>query len=424
MGNWLYFDPFNGASGDMILGALIDLGLPLETLRAELAKLGAEEFEIAAERVQRSGLSGVNLRVEVAGQLPLPAHRHDQGHKRRRGRGDGDVGHSHRHQRGFPEIRGLIEASALDPEIKRRAIHIFRRLGEAEAKVHGLPLEQVHFHEVGALDSILDIVGSCIGFHFFEVERFYSAPLALGGGVVDFSHGVWPVPAPATAELVGGFPVRLGGVQAELTTPTGAAIITTLAEPGGTPPVSRLVRLGLGAGDREFEAIPNMLRLILGRREQADGLQMEGEESVALLEASIDNMDPELLGHFMELALGEGALDVHYGSLHMKKNRPGVLVSILCRDQDRERFADLVFRETTTLGVRWTPWRRWVLERESKTVESGFGPVQVKIGRRAGRVVNAWPEFEDLKRVSSASNVPLKDLRRKVMAKFEDLNYE
>ncbi len=408
MGNWLYFDTFNGASGDMVLGALIDLGLPVQTLRAELAKLGLEEFEIVAEAVQRGGLSGVNLRIKSGHR----GHGHPPEH-----------GHSH-HHRGFSEIRDMIDASSLGPAVKLGATKIFKRLGEAEAKVHGVPLEQVHFHEVGALDSIVDVVGSCIGFQYFDIERFYSAPLALGGGVVEFSHGVWPVPAPATAELVKGFPVRLGGVQAELTTPTGAAIVTSLAESAAFPPVGRLRSFGFGAGDREFAEIPNMLRLILGGDEQPVTTGIEGEEGVVLLEASIDNMDPELLGHFLELALSEGALDVYYESLHMKKTRPGVLLSILCREHDRDRFAELVFRETTTLGVRFAPWKRWVLERESRVVESGFGPVQVKIGRRSGRVVNVWPEFEDLRRVSLASQVPLKELRRRVMARFEELNYE
>ncbi len=413
MGNVLFFDPFNGASGDMILGALVDLGLPLDLLRAELAKLGLEEHRITAEKLERQGLRGVNLKVAVE---EVGGHRHHHAAPHR---------HHHPPARGFSAIRQMIESSGLERRVKDWAVRIFRRLGEAEARVHGCALEEVHFHEVGAVDSIVDIVGACVGFRHFEVERFFSSPLQLGQGVVSFSHGTWPVPAPATAELIRGFPSRLGGAEGELTTPTGAAIITTLADSSAAPPAWTLEKSGFGAGDREYAEIPNMLRLMLGRAaESVSPESLAPVEEIALLEASIDDMDPELLGNFLELALSRGALDVYYGPLYMKKNRPGVLLSLLCRSHDLAPMAELVFRETTTLGLRWTPWRRWVLDRETRRIESPFGPVRVKIARLGGRVVNVWPEFEDLKKISRDAGVPLKELRGRVLAQLEDSYYE
>lgn len=402
MGRVLYFDPFNGVSGDMILGALLDLGLPLDQLRAELAKLKLETFELRLSTVERQGLRGANLKVQV------DQHRHD-----------------HLQETGFEEIRRIVERAEFDPWIKEKVLAIFRRLAEAEAKVHGCPFEKVHFHEIGAVDSIVDIAGACIGFKHFEVDRFFTAPLNLGGGTITFSHGTWPVPAPATAELVEGFPVFLGQFDGELTTPTGAAIVTTLAEKSAKAPACSFEKTGLGAGDVEFPGIPNMLRLILGQTVEADppptrpvqagGLQ---EDQVVLLEASIDDMDAEMFGHFLELALRRGALDVYYVPLQMKKSRPGVLLSLLCRPEDRERMAELVFQETTTLGVRWSARQRWVLEREIRKIETVYGPVRVKIGRFRGRVLNISPEYEDLKAIAEKEDLPLKVVRQNVLERL------
>lgn len=399
MASILYFDPFNGVSGDMVLGALVDLGLPLEHLKSELAKLQLEPFELHCEAIERQGLRGVNLHVHVAA-----------------GGSHSDDVHHAQHERGLQEITRLIEGSGLDAWVKERSIAIFRRLGEAEAKVHGCPLEKVHFHEVGAVDAIVDIVGACVGFKYFEVGSFYTAPLNLGGGTVTFSHGTWPVPAPATAELVKGFPVYLGHVQGELTTPTGAAIVTTLAEKDSAP-LCRFERSGFGAGNSEFPGIPNMLRLMLGRTGDSTGSPQEGfqEDEIVVLEASIDDMDAETFGHFLELALKRGALDVYYITLHMKKNRPGVLVQLLCRREDREKMAELIFRETTTLGLRWSSWRRWILDREVREIETLYGPVRIKLGRFRGRVVSLAPEYEDLKAIAERENLPLKLIRQQIL---------
>lgn len=400
----LYFDAFNGVSGDMVLGALIDLGLPIEHLREELASLDLEGYRLVVNKVERQGIRGINFQVQTSAD------------------------HSHR---GFSKIQNLIQKSRMNSQVKERAIAIFRRLGQAEAKVHGVSLEEVHFHEVGAVDSIVDIVGACIGFEYFGVERFYSSPLVLGGGTVTFSHGTWPVPTPATVDLVDGFPVLLGTVQGELTTPTGAAIITTLAE---QTEMSTCIfeRSGFGAGDGEFEGIPNMLRLLLARSLEPDESGSDAsihrfgwkEEEVSVLEANIDDMDAQMFGHFMELAISEGALDVYYTSLHMKKNRPGLMVSLICHSKDRKRLAELVFHETTTLGIRWSPWKRWILDREIRQIETEYGSVGIKIGRFKGRAISIVPEYEDLKKIAEAQEIPLKELRQKVLEKMSDKDYE
>jgi pyridinium-3,5-bisthiocarboxylic acid mononucleotide nickel chelatase len=419
----LYFDTFNGASGDMILGALFDLGLPLEHLKAELRKLGlGDVFHLHVKPVERSGLHGSNFRVHVH-ETP-GAHSNHGGQPEHQHQGvSGTHRHDHGPSRGFPEIKGLIEDSDLHPWVKKQAVAIFRRLGEAEARVHRSSLQDVHFHEVGAVDAIVDIVGACIGFQYLSVGEFYAAPLNLGGGTVTFSHGTWPVPAPATAELVRGFPVLAGEIQAELTTPTGAAIITTLVARPGPPPPYVIVKVGFGAGDREFEGIPNMLRLILADlSDPVDQAEKElKEEEVVMVEAAIDDMDAQVFGHFMGLALEEGALDVYYTPIQMKKNRPGVLLSVLCRKNESTRMAELIFRETTTLGLRFSNCKRWVLDREIEEIQTEFGPVRVKIGRLHGQVVNSVPEFEDLKDHAQRTGLPLKAVRQKVIEQIGKL---
>jgi len=410
----LYFDPFNGISGDMILGALVNLGLPLDHLEKELAKLKLEEYQLVAQDVARQGLRGVNLQVKQ-GEASHENHHHH---------------HHENGSRNFTQIRRLIEGSDLPTWVQKGSIRIFQRLGEAEAKVHETPLEEVHFHEVGAVDSIVDIVGACIGFHYFGVEQFLTAPLNLGGGTVTFSHGTWPVPTPATAELLVDFPVYLGQVQGELTTPTGAAIVTTLVQEQGPSPVCRYDKWGFGAGDREFEEIPNMLRLLLGERwspgDSGDAHSGEAwiEEEVSLLEANMDDMDAETFGHCLELALERGALDAYCTPVQMKKSRPGVKLSVLCQKKDRERMAELIFTETTTLGIRWGDLQRWSLNREFRQVETDYGKVKVKIGRFRGKIVNVSPEYEELKSIAQKHDLPLKVVRQTVMNRITESGYE
>ena len=390
----LYFDTFNGVAGDMILGALLDMGLPLDHLRSELAKLNLTGYELSAEPIVREGLRGTNFRVLLTDE---------QGHH---------------HHRSLTQIENLIRSSSLDETIRERAVLIFRRLGEAEAKAHNTTLDHVHFHEVGAVDAIVDVVGACVGFGFFTIDEFYTAPINLGGGTVTFSHGTWPVPAPATAELVRGFPTLLGTVQAELTTPTGAAIVSALAKPAASPPAADYSRWGFGAGDREMPGIPNMLRLMIGDTSASSGWDAGGslkQQEIIVLEATIDDMEAQVFGYFMELALREGALDVYYTPVQMKKNRPAVLLTVLCSPEQETRMAKLMFRETTTLGVRATRTRRWVVLREIREIQTGYGPVRVKLARWQGQVINVSPEYEDLKAIAEKTGEPLKTVRRQVL---------
>ena len=397
----LYFDPFNGIAGDMILGALIDLGLPREHLEGELEKLSLEGYVLSAERIERQGLVGTNFQVKLTS-------------------GDQSEGHG----RHFSEIRELIEDSRLDDHIQQQAVSIFRRLAEAEARVHGSDIEGVHFHEVGAIDAIVDIVGACIGFDYLGIEQFYSSPPVLGFGTVKFSHGQWPVPAPATAELLRDWPSRIGPWEGEMTTPTGAAIITTLAGPASEATFV-VEKSGFGAGDREMEDAPNMLRLMLGREAAQEGTR-EGfsasGETILVLEASIDDLDGETFGHFLNLALSRGALDVFYTPIQMKKSRPGVLLTVLCRPGDEGRLTELIFEETSTLGVRLRKDLRWCLEREERRVEIEVGSIRVKVARLHGRIVNIAPEFEDLQRLADEHGLPLKRVRQMAVRAIAELD--
>ncbi|MFB3905577.1 MAG: nickel pincer cofactor biosynthesis protein LarC [Acidobacteriota bacterium] len=404
----LYFDTFNGVAGDMILGALLDMGLPLEHLRFELGKLDVSGYELKAEAIVREGLRGTNFHVVLTENYAPRGHDH--------------------HHRTLTQIENLIQSSSLGESVKEKAVLVFRRLAEAESKAHNTDRGDVHFHEVGAVDAIVDVVGACVGFSYFKVDEFYTAPINLGGGTVTFSHGTWPVPTPATAELVRGFPTLLGRAQAELTTPTGAAIVCTLSKPSAHPPVASYSRWGLGAGDRVMPGIPNMLRLMLGDTSAVSSAPGSGgrrEQEIVVLEATIDDMEAQVFGYFMDLALREGALDVYYTPVQMKKNRPAVLVTLLCSPEQESRMAELLFRETTTLGVRATRTRRWVVLREVIEVRTAYGPVRVKLARWEGRVINVAPEYEDLKGIAEKTGEPLKTVRRRVLEQIEKVkDYE
>jgi pyridinium-3,5-bisthiocarboxylic acid mononucleotide nickel chelatase len=401
------------------------LGFLSSHLRGELDKLALQGYALTAEPIEREGLRAINFQVHEDGvdhhdhhHHPHNHHNHTHPHEHAQA---GDSPAPHSHHRDYREIRALIQRSGLSTGVKERALAILRRLAEAEADVHGTAVEDVHFHEVGAVDSIVDIVGACIGFEYLGVDEFYSSALNLGSGTVTFSHGTWPVPAPATEKLVRGFPVRLSDVDFELTTPTGAAIVTTLVDPARECPELNHAGAGLGAGDKAIPGIPNMLRLLVGesrRRAQPGRLGPFIEEQVLLLEANLDDMDPETFGHFLELALRDGALDVFFSPIQMKKNRPAVLLSVLCRPEDRDRMAQLIFCETTTLGVRLSMVDRWALPRSEEVVETEFGPVRVKVARLGDRLVNAVPEYEDLKRLADQTGVPLKEIRRKVAGRI------
>jgi pyridinium-3,5-bisthiocarboxylic acid mononucleotide nickel chelatase len=402
-----YFDCASGASGDMLLGALVDLGLPLEALREELAKLPLRGYTLEARRVHRSGLHATKVDVVIEGEHGH-AHPHDHDSANERGAGHRhdqapvhSPGHAHR---GVREIVDLLEHSALDPAVKARATELFHRLAEAEATVHGTRPEDVHFHEVGAVDSIVDVVGGVVGLHWLQADRFVSSPLNVGTGTVTMSHGTYPVPPPATARLVRGAPVY-GAGEGELLTPTGALLVTSFATSYGPLPLLRPQGVGHGAGARDTHGRPNVLRLIVGNEEATDS-----SERVIVLEAEIDDMSPQLYGPLSDRLLASGALDVYLTAVQMKKGRPGVLLTVLTAPGAREALEALIFSETTTLGVRRSEWERTTLARESVSVETAYGPVRVKLGRREGRIVNAQPEFDDCEKVAAARGVPVKEV--------------
>ena len=376
MSRLAYFDAASGASGDMVLGAVVDLGLPLDELREGLLRLDLPGYRLESRRVSRSGLSAT--KVDVVVDEPAGGHRH------------------------LRDVLGLIDRSGLDPAVKARAGSLFRRLAEAEAEVHGTSPDEVHFHEVGAVDSIVDIVGGVVALGWLGVERFASSPLNVGTGTVEMSHGVFAVPPPATARLVAGVPVY-GAGEGELLTPTGALLLTDYATDWGPLPAMRIERSGHGAGTRETKGRPNVLRLLVG-----DDAAAPPGERVLVLETELDDAAPQLLGPLIERLLGAGALDAFFTPVQMKKGRPGVLVTVLAPPEARERVEELLFRETTTLGVRRQEWQRTVLERDTATVETSYGPIRVKIGRRGEAVYNAWPEFEDCQRAAAEKGVPVK----------------
>ncbi len=381
--NIAYFDCFSGASGDMILGALLDAGLPLETLRTEIAKLGLGHYELSVERVVKKGMGGSQAVVAV------------------------DEGHHHHHHRHLRHIEEIIGDSALSDRVKGDSLKIFHRLAEAEAKVHRTSVDDIHFHEVGAMDAIIDVVGAAAGFAALGIDEIHLSPLHVGSGTVECAHGALPVPAPATMELIQGVPIYSTGVTGELLTPTGAAILTTLASGFGPMPAMTVDKIGYGAGTSE-PAIPNLLRLCLGRASMEDvGYEVE---RMAVIETSIDDMNPQIYEHLMERALEMGAMDIFLSPLQMKKNRPGTLVTIICAPDRVAEFSDFLIRETTTIGLRWRVENRIKARRDFEGIDTEFGMVKLKIARKGKTMINLTPEYEDCKRLAREKNVPLKSV--------------
>jgi len=389
-----HLDCSSGVSGDMFLAACLDAGLDSQALQAELARLPLGPYEFKVELVRRGGLAGTHVEITAPGAQP---HRH------------------------LSPIAQMIESSTLPARVKERSRTIFRRLGEAEARLHDQPIERVHFHEVGAVDAILDIVGACAALELLGIEELTASPLNLGSGRVTAAHGSLPVPAPATAELLRGLPVYSSGVEAELVTPTGAAIVSTLATGFGPLPPMKIEQIGYGAGSRELPGHPNLLRLMIGQRtvNPESRVVSPDAECVAVIETTVDDMSPELYGYLVERALAAGALDISCTSVGMKKNRPGLEIRLLARPEQAEALADLVFAETTTLGLRISTAERRVLERELVNVETPYGPIRIKVGRRHGQVVNAAPEFEDCRRAALEGDVPLKQVMQAAQAAFQ-----
>ncbi len=375
-----YFDCPSGAAGDMVMGALVDAGVPFEALRNEL------------EGVFR------------ATKVDVHVHDHDHTH--------GDSGHAHgephgRHEhpdRNLGSILGLIAASGLDAAVKANAARIFTRLAEAEARVHGTTVDQVHFHDVGAVDAIVDVTGACIGLHLLGIEAVHCSALPVGGGFVTGAHGKIPIPGPGTAELLKGFPVVDTGVKRELVTPTGAAILTTLSASAGTMPAMTVEAVGYGAGDMDLEA-PNVLRVFVGRAADSGG-----RETIMQVETTVDDMQPQLWEAVMERLFDSGALDVYLTPVVMKKSRPGTLLTALCTPDKVTELSRVLFEESPTIGVRWTAYQRERLAREMVTMTTAYGPVPFKVSRLAGRVVTATPEFDEIRKIARAKGLPVREV--------------
>jgi uncharacterized protein (TIGR00299 family) protein len=421
MSRLLYFDCFSGISGDMVLGALLDIGLPIDELRRALGSLTVSGYEIGSARVLRGGISATKFFVnedgvkgdEPTGKSAQHERSHHHGHTHAHDHEpDHDHAHEHSHHhsshghRSLPEIFGLIDRSALSGAGRERAKELFTRLAEAEAAIHQMPVEKVHLHEVGAIDSIIDIVGAVFALEWLGADRIVSSPLNVGGGMVQSAHGVFPVPAPATVRLLGDAPVYGGAVQKELVTPTGALIISSYAESFGPIPAMRMERVGYGAGDGDFQPTPNVLRLLVGRADDRAPV-----ERVTVIECEIDDMNPQIFGLVMDRLYAAGALEVFYVPVQMKKNRPGTLLTVIAPPSRRQTMADIVFAETTTIGLRHFDVDRECLPREIVMVETTIGTVRFKVARRDGRVVNAAPEFEDCTTLAAANGLSVKQVQ-------------
>ncbi len=404
----------------MILGALLDAGLPLDDLQRALGSLAIDRDSVWTERVTRAGISATKLHVR--GEQPLdraddhehapPVH-HAHGHAVA-APGPAESAHRHGH-RTLSEVERLIDGSALSAPGKQRAKALFGRLAEAEAAVHGTSIDRVRLHEVGALDSIIDIVGTVYALDALGVTRVTASPLNVGSGSIRSAHGVYPVPAPATTHLLRGAPIYSGAQRTELVTPTGALLVSDYAERYGAVPAMRLDRVGYGAGSRNCPESPNVLRVLIGTPDD-EGLA----HAVVVIETEIDDMNPQIFGLLIDQLMTAGALDVFYTPIQMKKNRPGTLLSIIAPPDARERLTSIVFRESTTLGVRYTEMRRECLDRDTITVDTPFGPVGVKVARRNGEVLNASPEFDDCARLAAEHGRPVKEVHAAAVKAFLD----
>ena len=380
----LYLDCFSGVSGDMMLGAMLDLGLPLDALKGALGSLALEYGDIGADKVTRAGVTATKFRLHDT-RPPVP-----------------DNGHRHYHLKG---IVNAIRISALKRESQDRAIELFERLAEAEAAIHGTPIEKVHLHEVGALDSIIDIVGSVYAFDYFGIDDVVASPLNVGGGTVRCAHGDFPVPAPATVRLLVNAPIYSNG-SSEMVTPTGALLVTAYAKSFGPLPPMRVEGIGYGAGDRDPKGTPNVLRILKGPRAEAGG-----EARIVKIESEIDDMNPQLFGPLMDSLLAAGALDVFYTPVQMKKSRPGTLVTIVAPPAKRQALTEILFRESTTIGIRYEEMSRTCLDRTVETVSTPYGDVRFKVARRDGRELNASPEFDDCARLAAQHGVSIKEVQ-------------
>ena len=383
----VYFDCFSGISGDMTLGALVDAGVSIDALRSELARLDISGYEIKAEKVNRSGIAATKVHVFIDQKSPRARH--------------------------LGDIIKTIESSSLSPAVKTKSVRIFQRLADAEAKVHATTPDKVHFHEVGAVDAIVDIVGSVIGLELLGATRIITSAVNVGSGTVQTSHGLLPVPAPATVELLADIPMYQSPPQFELTTPTGAAIISSLGSSFGNLPALKVVRVAYGAGDKDFPGHPNVLRLMIG-----EAVSPYDEDTSVVIETNIDDMNPQVYDHVIGKLLQQGAQDVYLTPIIMKKGRPAILLSVLSGKSTIDVILDTIFRETTSIGVRIQEVGRKKLSREIRDVDTIYGKVRVKISKRDDEILTVTPEFEDCRKVAEEKNVPLKTVMDEAKSAF------
>jgi hypothetical protein len=430
-----YLECFSGISGDMFLGALVNAGVSPKLLEdtVEALEIGAR-LEIS--RVARGGISATKVDVYANGEKDLPrevfweqhtdhAHDHDSSHEHSHAASHKHPRHDHVHGRGLTEIRAIIEKAAINATAKATAIRIFEALGEAEAEIHNTSIERVHFHEVGAVDAMVDIVCAAVGAESLAVEEWVCSPLNVGGGTVQCAHGTLPVPAPATLKLLRDAPVYSSGPQVELVTPTGAAIVKTLSNRFASFPAMKIEKAGYGAGTREFPEHPNLLRLTIGEAATTEGASLSanlsasiGSDKIAVLEANLDDLSPQVLAYAMERLLAEGALDVFSVPVQMKKGRPGALLTVLAKLEDANRLTRTIFAETTTLGVRRREEQRQTLSRRWETVDTTWGPVRIKIANMNGSVSNYAPEYEDCRTLAEAQHVPLRTVMQEAIQQY------
>jgi pyridinium-3,5-bisthiocarboxylic acid mononucleotide nickel chelatase len=449
-----YLECFSGMSGDMFMGALVDAGVPAHVFEETVGALGVGA-ELKISRVVRSGISATKVDVHVDGEKDLPREEHWDGreqhshshfggepeheHHRHSHSHPGEtrtepalslpkgVSAPHGHSRGLSEIRQIISAASISQSAKKTAIAIFEALGRAEAKIHDTSIESVHFHEVGAVDAIVDIICAAVGAEALGADEIICSPLNVGGGMMKCAHGTFPVPAPATVELLKDAPVYASGLQGELVTPTGAAIVKTLASRFAAFPEMKIEKSGYGAGSRDFPGHPNVVRLTVG--ESASTLAAKtASETITVLETNLDDLNPQVFGYVMDRLLEEGALDAFGMPVQMKKNRPGMLLTVLCKPEDAGKLAQLIFTETTTLGVRRRDEMRQALARRWESVGTPWGEVRIKIASMNGTVTNYAPEFEDCRRIAAECHVPLKQViqeaARAYMGTVKTLNTE
>jgi uncharacterized protein (TIGR00299 family) protein len=415
----LYFDCFSGISGDMTIGALLDLGLDLDYLKAELHKVPVEGYELRASRVSRSNVSAMKFDVVVGDKEDQGHHHHGHDHHDHHGHEHRKHGHSHFHRRAS-QILDMIRDSSLNANTKRIASEIFRKLAVSEGRVHHIPPEDVEFHEVGAIDSIVDTVGSAIGFDALGIEKFLCSAINIGSGFIHCQHGVFPVPAPATADLLRHATIYQKHAQSELVTPTGAAILAAVVNRFDQLNGFTSDRIGYGAGTKQFPDFPNCLRLMLGEERTLSSERQPGD--VIVIEANIDDMNPQNFGFVTERLLSAGALDVFTIPIQMKKGRPGQLLQVLSTSDTVNDLSRIIFEETTTIGVRKYAVDRTTLDRRFVDVETEYGSIRMKVSRMDGEVVNVAPEFEDCARIARDKGVPLKKVQTLAMHAYLKVN--